>query len=886
MEPELGLGIILDTGNRRVRVFFPAAEVVREYSQAAAPLRRVRIQVGDTVSARDGRSLSVAEIEEVDGLLAYRAEDGATILETELPDTLSFTSPDKRLLNGSNDGHALFELRKQALNAACRWRASDLRGLTGARIGLIGHQLYIAKALSSRVNPRVLLADEVGLGKTIEAGLILSRLISSGQVGRVLILTPESLQHQWFVELLRKFNLSFKVAGAEYLSQYEDVNAFEQDQLYIAGLGFLSTDRNAMQQAYQAGWDLLIVDEAHHLKDDAYEFVAALSEIIPSVLLLSATPEQAGAREHFNRLRLLDADRFGDYDQFKADEKHFAKVAQLAERLLDGKKPRKTDSELLERLGLAADEPDLLAALIDRHGPGRVIFRNTRAAITGFPERRLLLQELPDGDLEALSQEFAADLKAKDKAYDFSDDARVKHLAQLLRASNDKVLLICRSAAKVKAIEEALMKHVMVKAAVFHEGLSLLQRDRNAAWFAEEDGARILLCSEIGSEGRNFQFSHRLFLFDLPLDPEVLEQRIGRLDRIGQRQPVEIHVPVTPASPQAALARWYHEGLNAFERNLACGAALCAKYGKKVLAAAKTGAAMNELIAQSAATCAELEKKLADGRDRLLEMSSCRKDVADDLVERIAAEDDSEELENFMWNVLEYFQVDFDEIAAQTYVVTPAESCALPGLKPEGLSLTFDRAQALKREDLTFLTWDHPLVTNALEVFLGGEKGNCCLALAPECAGNGLLLEANYVFEALAPQRLAIERFLAPSLFTVVIDHNGEAAELPETLVTADEAAMAKLAKPLMQMLPRLKRKAKQQARGLAAATAEEAMTRMQTEVGAEIERLEALRLVNPAVRQDEIDALKEQYAELEKHLSDTRLRLDSLRVIFKGALA
>src|SRR6185503_13008343 len=116
----------------------------------------------------------------------------------------------------------------------------------------------------------------------------------------------------------------------------------------------------------------------------------------------------------------------------------------------------------------------------------------------------------------------------------------------------------------------------------FHENLTLVQRDRNAAWFAEENGARILLCSEIGSEGRNFQFSHHLVLFDLPLDPELLEQRIGRLDRIGQASEIQVHVPYVVGSSHEVLACWYQQGLNSFEKNLAGGRALLDMFGARV----------------------------------------------------------------------------------------------------------------------------------------------------------------------------------------------------------------------------------------------------------------------------------------------------------------
>ena len=97
----------------------------------------------------------------------------------------------------------------------------------------------------------------------------------------------------------------------------------------------------------------------------------------------------------------------------------------------------------------------------------------------------------------------------------------------------EKVLLICRSREKALAIEKAVSRQAPVNTAVFHEGLNLVQRDRNAAWFAEEDGALLLICSEIGSEGRNFQFAHHLVLFDLPLNPELLEQRCHSFHSLG-----------------------------------------------------------------------------------------------------------------------------------------------------------------------------------------------------------------------------------------------------------------------------------------------------------------------------------------------------------------
>src|SRR5262249_11233211 len=145
-----------------------------------------------------------------------------------------------------------------------------------------------------------------------------------------------------------------------------------------------------------------------------------------------------------------------------------------------------------------------LDELLDQHGTGRVSFRNTRATIQGFPPR------IPEVDPLASSG---------------SKDVSLDWLAELLRdLAPSNVLVICRTQALVAAIDAGLRKRMKdVKIAVFHEALSLIQRDRNAAWFADPHGADVLICSEIGSEGRNFQFAHRLVLFDLPLDPELLE---------------------------------------------------------------------------------------------------------------------------------------------------------------------------------------------------------------------------------------------------------------------------------------------------------------------------------------------------------------------------
>src|SRR5690606_35217226 len=140
------------------------------------------------------------------------------------------------------------------------------------------------------------------------------------------------------------------------------------------------------------------------------------------------------------------------------------------------------------------------------------------------------------------------------------------------------------------ALEAAIKERFNLNLALFHEGLPLVQRDRQAAWFAEPDGAQVLLCSEIGSEGRNFQFAHHLVLFDLPLNPGLIEQRIGRLDRIGQTETIRIHVPLVAGSADAWIAEWYHRGLDAFQTPLHGGEVFRERFRDRLLTLATAAA--------------------------------------------------------------------------------------------------------------------------------------------------------------------------------------------------------------------------------------------------------------------------------------------------------
>ena len=435
----------------------------------------------------------------------------------------------------------------------------------------------------------------------------------------------------------------------------------------------------------------------------------------------------------------------------------------------------------------------MIEDLLDQHGPGRVVFRNTRSALSGFPTRKahlipLLATTKKEEWIKRLTKEYTVDkalhLKvATRQQFWFAEDPRVEWLVALLAAlKSAKVLLICRSKAKVLALEKALQKLSPAKVAVFHEDLTIVKRDRNAAWFAEPDGARLLICSEIGSEGRNFQFAHHLVLFDLPEHPELLEQRIGRLDRIGQSKDIQIHVPYLKGSPQEVLVRWFHEGLNAFEENIEGGNQIGQLFNARLVAIA-LAASSNDISTELATLITEtntyqqaLRETLANGRDRLLEMNSYRPLVAEKLVGQIKAADKDLALEIYMTKVFDYFGIEMEDLAARTYLLHPARENreAFPSIPDDGIAVTFDRKRALSREDVSFISWDHPMVTGALDMMLSLGTGGASFGVLRGTKKTGILLEVIFVLETAGRKGVHIDRFLPNTPLRVVVNHSGK----------------------------------------------------------------------------------------------------------------
>ncbi len=946
-ELSLGLGTVMSRDLRSVTILFLSSGETRTYSQQSAPLSRVSFAPGDLIPSHDGWKLRIKSLQIEAGVITYLGEnetgEAAELHESQLDNFIQLNRPADRLFNGQLDASTLYQLRCETIHHQYDQARSPLQGLTGARTTLIPHQLYIAHEVAKRYAPRVLLADEVGLGKTIEAGLILHQQLLTERAQRVLIVVPESLSHQWLIEMLRRFNLSFSLFDEERCLAIEESsgldNPFSSEQLVLCSLGFLVSHPKRALQALAEKWDLLVVDEAHHLQwspqqaSPEYQLIEQLAAKTTGVLLLTATPEQLGKMSHFARLRLLDPDRFPDYEKFIEDEKGYQSIAALLQQLLSQQAMTATQiNHLKEVLGegehlhavqilqqpAANKSPDearesLINSLLDRHGTGRVLFRNTRATIKGFPARESTLYPLPlpppyaeiFREFENSSLNNPQQLLSPEQLYRITDnpvpwyqfDPRITWLQERLTALfPSKVLVITASAATALEIAEALRIQSGTHAAVFHEGMGIVERDRAAAYFADEaSGGQLLICSEIGSEGRNFQFSHHLVLFDLPFNPDLLEQRIGRLDRIGQSQTIQIHIPYLENSAQAVMAAWYQQGLNAFAHTCPAAQGLFSELKPLLIEALHQvehpDNDISDLIATTQKQHQQLNKRLQQGRDQLLEINSCRPNIAHALVQQATALEQPEHLHRYLEQLFDCYGVESEEHNDGSYLIRPGDHMQghFPGLLEEGMVITYQRNLALYNEDMHFLTWEHPMVQSAMEMISSSELGNSCLIIIKQkgLPAGRLLLETHFLLEGNPGIVENNRRYLPPTPLRVLVDADGndmgsqlsyqQLNQLPLPIDKETSTAVIKsYHREIREMIKNASALAESQRPERLAREHQQSKQSLQRE----LDRLEALKPHTPHIREEELAFFRDELSKLEALFQTAQLRLDSLRVI------
>ncbi|TCM69961.1 ATP-dependent helicase HepA [Acinetobacter calcoaceticus] len=923
-ETELGLGVLIDVDERSISILFPKSDETRVYARNNAPLSRIVFNVNDEIKDQEGNQWIVESFDDQRGVIRYNVMrtlangdiEHKALNETRIGAQIQLSKPLERLLASQIDYKEWYDLRIEALQMQAGMQTSPLRGMIGSRVGLIPHQLYIAHEVGKRFAPRVLLADEVGLGKTIEAGLIIHQQLKTGRSERILILVPDSLQYQWMIEMRRRFNLQFSLFDltrtAAIKEHDPELNPFLTEQCIIASVDLMVDHDDLREQAVEAGFDLLVVDEAHHLMwneeeggNDRYDLIEELAQQTAGVLLLTATPEQLGVESHFARLRLLDPQRFSSLERFLDEEQQYQQTAQIAEVLMSDLPLDVTHIDAIETLldRRIEDEPEQrfrsIHELLDRHGTGRILFRNTREAIQGFPGRDCLPAPL------AAPEHWSKDGKLREQMWPeesqldgawLEQDPRVTWMMEFLRKElkHKKVLLIARSGPVVEALENVLRLHAGIRTAMFHEGMSLLERDQAAAYFAEDSyGAQILLCSEIGSEGRNFQFASDLILFDLPANPDVLEQRIGRLDRIGQENRIQIHVPYLIGTAQERMFRWYNEALNIFSNISPTAQTLQENFivQLKDCLLADLGPQFETLLENVSVQREALEVELQDGRDRLLEYNSCRPIVAQEIVQALENYDDNSTLPMFMKRFMASTNIDFDEQSNGTVIIKPTDQMQVQGLSldEDGMTVTFYRDQALIREDAQYLTLEHPFTESVMEMVQTQSFGSTNVAILKTNAmkQGSVLLEVWFKVDVIAPKALNLPASLPTQLIRVLLSENGQ---------DLSKKIDPEIIKPYLHHLDgnscrqvvKARRDVVEQRYAQALEIAKTALPELQQQAKSiysskwqyEIDRLTYLKQFNPSIRADEIQRLEKFQKEGVELLDGLAVTPEAIRLI------
>ncbi len=683
--PELGTGLVVEVTGRFLKVYFPAVEREITLAGEGAGLEPFILPPG--ARARILESGDEVEIAAWDGN-AYTTSDGRTMGDAELWPVDTSDSPVERLAQLRLDRLGALRNRFEGLRLIQMREAGGLGSLLGGRIELFPHQLHTALAALEQDPVRWLLADEVGLGKTVVASLILSSLVRTGRAQRALVIAPETLTVQWLGELYRKFHQVFVLLDPERIESVtrdyeEDANAFDVHPFGVISADLLASDPELAAQAHKVDLDLVVVDEAHRLASPEIEAVVApLVKRAKHALLLTATPLAADRRGFYRLLALLHPERFGSFEEFE----------QM----------------------LRSDDPSFPCTSAVR-----------REDLGAWPPRRALGIELSAARKEPKNDPRAGWIAAKTRSW---------------LEKREKVLVFVHETRTLEKLKKFFEAETRTRVSVFHQGLSTAQRDIEVARFRESN-TPLLLVSEAGTEGRNFQFCDRMIHYDLPVDPVLLEQRIGRLDRIGRSKDVEIiYFRCERARPD--LARLF-ERLDLFERP---SAGLDSALAPVTAAIEEAAQPRKTLDIDALVERVEAEREVSLDIPRIFYSDAY--DVSqEEKILALVPEDLEPRTRRFCLGAANNLGMKIVEKGGEAlYYLELGASLtveSLPGV-PEGSRWlgTFDREEAVDKEELDFYASGHPLVEGLLLELEDGPRGRAALCEIPDTeeTGAGLLL--------------------------------------------------------------------------------------------------------------------------------------------------
>ncbi len=747
------------------------------------------------------------------------------------------------------DNAVEFGLHQQAnfLNHVKRF--DPLAGLTNARIEPKPHQVSIVRSVIQKRQARMILADEVGLGKTIEAGLVLKELRSRGLVERALVVCPASLQMQWQIELQTKFNESFEIIDGIYARVLGrgGENPFAKKDFVICSLDFAQKSVRA-EQIVEAGWDFVVFDEAHRVRrwlqspkkfrtTKAYELAESLEPHTPDFLMLTATPMQLHPFELYSLIQIVEPGIFETYGAYEKRRRQLPLLNDLVRSLVSWRVNSDENTQVISELEAFIpsekisnhdlDDPErreeVIDLLIDQHPLAGVLVRNRKAEIGGFmgrqavqygiqmseKEKRLYedietylketytwarqdtarkatgflvithfkmlasspaalyasfdrrikkLQEKLQGaetaknlkideDLLRDQGEDAIEFKELESAlssYDIErietdileledlngrladiDDSKLDEFVKILESirSNEpdtKVVVFTAFKSTQKYLADNLGRENFTYS-VFHGGLSLQEKERAVRDFRES--TQVLISTEAGAEGRNLQYASVLINYDLPWNPMKVEQRIGRLDRIGQKKTVQILNLFRFETVEERVHRVLNDRINLFEESVGSLDSILGNVEKEIEDLFICGdenevANFEKSIEEKVSDAREAERVMSD---LALDRSSFRRDETNSLLgeEPMAT---YSELRSFVSRALEHFggRLNNHDDGGEVISLSPglATKLELPSAQQHGV---FDPQIALEREDLDFFALGNRWVDNVVK-YAGDES--------------------------------------------------------------------------------------------------------------------------------------------------------------------
>jgi SNF2 family DNA or RNA helicase/uncharacterized membrane protein YkvA (DUF1232 family) len=867
------VGTITAVEKSRLHVRFDDGREL-QFAPDGGALDHLRLAAGSSaVLPGTGERVTIGEAREIKGVLFYEVTLPSGTPQHVLEDALRpavLTEPLDRMRAGELDRARSVNLRLAGTRLRFAFEQDELASLQASRVEIKAHQVGVVHRVSRSYPHRFILADEVGLGKTIEAALIIRELKARGVANRVLVLAPSGLVTQWQSELKHKFNQVFADFRGPLVKVLEGQNPGENvwtlNENVVSSTTFAAYDDDRIGEVARAGWDLVVVDEAHHArrtrradKQESTRLYRLLERLVDpehgqasSMLLLTATPMQLDPFEIYSLIELLDPTLFASPDDFEHHRGALRGLNATVEALrnwssLDEAEREDTldaASTFLERsvdeLAAELETPAVRAERIEelngRHRLSQVMIRNRKKVVGGFmprvaaiwevdltpaeraaydaltayardgfarsqDERRMALgfvmvmfQKLATSSsralrnsllkrMEKLEQTMPAPAPAALAAVpsestnnddEFSDaveevgeeaiaefagddegaeatwrevqdlerivrlleqipiDTKTRVLLERLKEIRShepevRVLLFTQFRGTQEEIKERIPAPWTVH--LFHGDLDPGEKDAEVGRFRDSPGPQILVSTEAGGEGRNLQFSHWVINYDLPWNPMKVEQRIGRVDRIGQKDTVMVGSFSTRGTVEERVVEVLSRRIGVFEETIGgldpiLGSVESDLRRLFLYADQESEKARNRLSSG-------LEDRIRDARqaeERLADLIMDNRSLRRDEVDRLLARTQStthEDLQRFLLAALAEMGCKAEPNARvpETFdlELKGDATAAFPQIVREGprRHVTFDRSVAQDHEDVEFLAFGHELVDGVIERVCG-----------------------------------------------------------------------------------------------------------------------------------------------------------------------